>query len=133
MRHLLKSALTTIATIYIAYSLIPTVSFGIDPKNILLFSGGLWIISQVVNPIFSIILLPINLLTFGLVSFILNVAFIFALLNFLPGFSIQSYNFPGAEIDGIILPAYNFTQIYTIALFAFIVTMVQKVLHLIFE
>lgn len=133
MRHIFKSVLISIAAIYIAYSLIPTVNFGTDPKNILLFIGGFWLISQVVNPVFSIILLPVNLLTFGLVSFILNIAFIFALLNFLPGFSLQAYNFPGAEIDGIILPAYNFTQIYTIVLFALIATIAQKILHLIFE
>jgi len=133
MRHLLKSFIISASTIYIAFSLVPTVNFGQDPKNILVFFGGFWIISQVINPIFSIVLLPINLLTFGLVSFILNIAFIFALLNFLPEFSIKAYDFPGAKLDGVIFPAFSFTQIYTIAIFAFIVTIVQKILHLIFE
>ena len=62
MRHIIKSFLITVAIVYIAYIIVPTIDFGPDPKNILLFLGGLWIISQVINPIFSIVLLPINLL-----------------------------------------------------------------------
>ncbi|OGD83036.1 hypothetical protein A3J17_02470 [Candidatus Curtissbacteria bacterium RIFCSPLOWO2_02_FULL_40_11] len=118
---------------YIAYIIVPTIDFGPDPKNILLFLGGLWIISQVINPIFSIVLLPINLLTFGLLSFILNVAFVFGLMNFAPGFTVGAYNFPGANIEGVIFPSYNFTQILTVILLALIITISQKILYIIFE
>ncbi|OGE10862.1 hypothetical protein A3A60_02685 [Candidatus Curtissbacteria bacterium RIFCSPLOWO2_01_FULL_42_26] len=133
MRHYLKSILITVASAYIAYRLIPTIDLGFDPRAPLVIIGGLWIISQLISPIFSLVLLPINLLTFGLVSLIINIAFIFALLNFLPGAVIGPYNFPGADIDGIILPAMNFSQIATIVLVAVIITVVQKVLHIIFE
>src|SRR3989344_8429443 len=100
MRHIIKSFIITIATVYLTYSIVPTINFGIDIKNIALFAGGMWVISQLINPIFSIILLPINLLTFGFLQFVLNIAFVFALINFLPGFSIFAYNFIGANIDG---------------------------------
>jgi uncharacterized membrane protein YvlD (DUF360 family) len=133
MKHILKPIIIAAATAYIAYMLIPTINLGTDPKNILFFIGGLVVISQVVNPIFSIVLLPINLLTFGLVTFILNIAFVFALINFLPDFSISAYNFPGANLDGLILPQINLTEIATIVLVALIITIVQKTLHLIFE
>lgn len=133
MRHYIKSILITIATFYITYVAIPTISLGSDPKNILLFIGGLWIISQIINPIFSLVLLPVNIITFGLVSLLLNVAFVFALLNFLPGFSVSAYSFPGASIEGIILPPIAFNQITTIILAAAIITVLQKILHIIFE
>lgn len=133
MRHYVKSILITIASIYITYLVVPTISLGTDPKNILLFAGGLWIISQVIGPIFSLVLLPVNIITFGLVSLLLNVAFVFALLNFLPGFSVSAYNFPGANIQGIILPPMAFNQITTIILVAAIITLLQKILHIIFE
>ncbi len=133
MRHILKSILITIATVYIAFTLVPTIDLGTDPTNILVFIGGLWVISQVVSPIFSVVLLPVNLLTFGLLSLVLNVAFVFALMNFVPGFVVKAYNFPGVNIEGIVLPSYYFTQILTVILLALTITTIQKILHIVFE
>ena len=133
MRHYLKAIIISAASLYVAYTLVPTIKIGQDPKNILLLIGGVFIISQVINPIFSLVLLPINHLTFGLVMFILNIALFFALLNYLPGFVINPYNFGGSTVLGIILPPANFDRITTILLVAAIITIVQKSLHIIFE
>lgn len=133
MRHYLKQLIIAAIAFYSAYTLIPTVSIGEDPKNILIVIGGILLVSLVIHPIFSIILLPINLLTFGLVTFILNVALIFALIQFLPTFSIAPYDFPGANIGGFIIPAAGLNQITTILAAAIIITIVQKILHIIFE
>lgn len=133
MRHYFKSILITIASLYITKSLIPTISVGSEPKNYAMVFLGLWLISQIINPIFSLVLLPINLITFGLVSFLLNVAFVFALINFLPNFSVAAFQFPGAQIDGVILPSIYFNEIGTILLVAAVITILQKILHIIFE
>lgn len=133
MRHYLKQLIIATIALYTAYTLIPTVDLGQDPKNILVAIGGIFLVSIIINPIFSIILLPINFLTFGLVTFILNVALIFALIRFLPAVSIAPYDFPGANIGGFVIPAARLTQISTILVAAMIITIVQKILHLIFE
>ena len=133
MRHYLKSLIITSAALYLAYTLVPTINLGTDPKNVILVIGGLWIISQIINPIFSLILLPINLVTFGVISLILNIAFVFALLNFLPGFTISAYNFPGASISGVILRPTDFNQITATILAATIITLSQRILHIVFD
>ena len=133
MRHYIKSILLTLAAFFATKSLVPTISMGPDFKNTALVLLGFWIISQVVNPIFSLVLLPINLLTFGMVALILNIAFLFALINFLPGFSIGAYYFPGAQIQGVYISPFSFNQIETVILFAAILTFLQKILHIIFE
>lgn len=133
MRHYIKSFLITIASFYITVTAIPALAIGNDLKNVILFIGGLWIISQIIKPIFSLVLLPVNILTFGLVSLLINIAFVFALLNFLPGFSISAYHFPGATIQGVIFPPVSFNQIYTVLLIAASITLLQKILHIIFE
>ena len=133
MRHYLKSLILSAATFYIVYTFIPTISIGANPKNILLIIGGLFIISQIINPVFSLILLPINLITFGMISLILNGVFVYGLLRFFPDFVINPYNFPGANLQGIIIPPANFNQITTIFLVVIIITFLQKFFHLIFE
>lgn len=133
MRHYLKSIIITGASFYITKSAVPTINVGSDPKNYAMVLVGLWLISQIINPIFSLVLLPINIITFGFVSFLLNVAFVFALMNFLPNFSVSAYSFPGANIEGIILPPIYFNEITTVLLVAAAITVIQKLLHLIFE
>lgn len=133
MRHYLKQLITASIAFYAAYTLIPTVDFGQDPRNLFFFIGGILLISLIVSPIFSVVLLPINLLTFGLVTFALNVILVFALIQFLPGFTIAAYDFPGANIGGVIIPPAKLTQVSTILAFALVVTVVQKILHTIFD
>lgn len=133
MRHWLKTIIITIASFYITFTLIPAINLGSDPKNWALTLLGLWIISQIVNPIFSLVLLPVNILTFGLVSFLLNIAFVFALLTFLPGFSVNAWHFPGAQVQGVIFPPLFLNQIETVIAVALAITVLQKILHIIFE
>lgn len=133
MRHYIKQLIIAVVGFYVAFTLVPTINLGSDPQNILFAIGGILLISLVIHPIFSIILLPINILTLGLVSFVLNVALIFALIQFLPGFTVTAYDFPGANIQGFVIPPANLTQISTILAVAVIITTVQKILHIIFE
>lgn len=133
MRHLLQTVIITIVAFYVAFTAIPTINVGSDPQNLLVIVGGLILISALIKPVFTIVLLPINLITFGLLSLILNFAFFFALTRFLPGFSIGDYNFPGANIDGFIIPATYLSRIIAIAAIAAIVTLIQKLLEIIFQ
>ena len=133
MRHYLKAIIIAVLAYYIASTLIPTVNLGSDPQNILIVLGGILISQLIIHPIFSLVLLPINIITLGGVSFFLNIGLIYGFIKFLPGFSIGAYAFPGAYIQGFIIPPAYLNQIMAIITFAFIITIVQKILHLIFE
>lgn len=133
MRHLLQTIIITIVAFYVAFTVIPTINIGTDPQNLLIIVGGLILISALIKPVFTIILLPINLITFGLLSLVLNFAFFLALTKFLPGFSISDYNFPGATINGFVIPATYLTQMAAIAAIAAIITLIQKLLEIIFQ
>lgn len=133
MRHYLKSLIITAAAFYLVYTFIPAINLGNDPKNVLILIGGLWLITHIVNPIFSLVLLPINILTFGFVSFVLNIALLYAITYFQKDFYFLPYYFPGANIQGIILPSMSLNSIATLVLVAVFITILQKVLQFIFE
>ncbi len=133
MRHYLKALIISSIAFFAAYQFVPTIVIGNGPKNIAIVIGALLVVSLLLRPIFSLILLPINLLTIGSISLILNTALMYSLTIYLPGFVIKAFNFKGAEINGFILPPYVFNQLATIILVAAIITAVQKVLHIIFE
>ena len=133
MRRYIKSLIITAASFYLMLIAVPTLIIGSDPKNTAILIAGLWIISHIINPLFSLIFLPLNILTFGFISLLLNASFIFALIYFLPGFKVEPYTFPGANIDGVIIPEMFLNQILTIILIAFGITIISKILHIIFE
>lgn len=133
MKHYFKLVIITLISFYTAYILVPTINLGNDPQNILTVIGGLLLISLIINPLFSIVLLPINLITHGLVSLLLNIVLIFILLRILPGFDIAPYNFRGADISGFVIPAVKLSQTSAIIAVATIITLVQRVLHMVFE
>lgn len=133
MRHYLKALIISGVAFYAAYNLIPTVRLGTDPKNIAIIVGAIFITSLIIKPIFSLILLPVTFLTFGFLSLGLNIGLIFGLTKFLPGFSIGAYNFPGTNLEGFVIPTANLNQIEAIVVVALIITIIQKVLHIIFE
>ncbi len=133
MRHYLKTLIISAISFYLVITLIPTITLGANPQNWATAVGGVILTSIVIHPIFSIILLPINILTFGLLSLILNISLFLAYIKFLPEFSISAYNFPGANIQGFIIPQANLNQIETLVAAAIILTFSQKVLHIIFD
>lgn len=67
------------------------------------------------------------------VSLALNIAVIVALINFLPGVNVSAYQFPGANLGGVILEPMALNRIVTIIVIALIITLTQKALHLIFD
>lgn len=133
MKYYLRAIIIAAVSLYSAYLIVPTIVFGHDPKNILIILGALLVVSLLIRPIFSLVLLPINLMTLGSVSLILNALLMYGLTVYLPNFAILAFNFKGANINGFILPAYSFNHLATIILVAIIITFVQKILNIIFQ
>ena len=133
LKHYLRALIIAALSFYVAYTLIPTINIGNDIQNIYLIIGGLLAVSLIVKPIFSLILLPINILTFGALSLILNTALIFAFTKFLPGFSVSPYNFPGINFQYFIIQPASLSWFATIAAIGAVITIIQKLLHIIFE
>lgn len=133
MRYYLRKTVIAAIALYSAYSLIPTVKFGSDYKNVLLAIAAFVSVSLLIKPLFYLILIPINFFTLTLITYFLNILVAFALAFALPGFAISPFNFNGLNIEGFIVPAYSFSQTATILLFAALITLIQKLLHSIFE
>ncbi len=91
---------------------------------ILAFTG----IHLFIKPILKLIFGPLNFLTFGLVSLILDVAILYGLALFFPTLSFSAWSFPGATVFGIILPAYNLTLIHSIIISAISINFIRTFL-----
>jgi len=79
--------------------------------------GGaiLSVLFMIVKPILSIVTLPLNIITLGLFSFLINAIIFYLLTVFVVNISITAFDFPGFTFAGFVIPKF-----YVNNLFAFI-------------
>lgn len=63
-----------------------------------------------VKPILKLFFLPINLLSLGLLSWLINVAILYVLTLMVPQITINAWQFSGLSYQGFSIPSYYFTQ-----------------------
>jgi uncharacterized membrane protein YvlD (DUF360 family) len=57
--------------------------------------------------------LPLNLITFGLFSMLVNVGILYLISVFVPGFEIVAFKFEGYEILGFSIPAIQLNTFFS--------------------
>ena len=96
-----------IAFLSITY-FIPAAQFS-NNLEILFISAVIYaLLAMFLKPILSIVALPINFLTFGIFSWVVNVILLYLVSRFEPGFKIIAYQFPGFFYQGFVLPRVDF-------------------------
>jgi putative membrane protein len=115
--NLLKPIIVTAATIFSLAWFLPTVSFG-DYTTLLIASVVLALLQQIVKPILNILFLPVNVVTLGLFSVIINVALLWFATYLVPGFEIQSMILFGVELN----------QFFSLLVISFLISFLQTVI-----
>lgn len=77
----------------------------VDFTAALVVALALGVINALLKPVFLLLTLPINILTLGLFTFVLNALLIILVSNIVPGFTVDG--FLAAFIFGIVLSVVN--------------------------
>ncbi|MBI3954492.1 phage holin family protein [Candidatus Collierbacteria bacterium] len=120
MKTILRAVSVNLLTLYLADLLL--IGFTVPREGtILILSAFVWtILNKFIKPLLKLLLLPINLITLGLFSWVISVATLFLLTYFIRGISVQSFFFPGFTWNGFVIPtasvnlffSYLFTSIF---------------------
>jgi putative membrane protein len=86
--HLLKPIIVTFITLFLLSWLLPVINYS-DWLSLFLASLVLTILQKIVRPILGILFLPINIVTLGLFSWVLNVVILWLATYLVPGFEIK--------------------------------------------
>lgn len=65
----------------------------------------------IVKPVLNLITLPLNIITLGTFSFVINVIILYLLTLFVPNIEITSFTFPGFVYSGFIIPKIYFNLV----------------------
>lgn len=112
---LIKPFIVTAITIFIMAWVLPTVSYQ-SLTTLIIASIVLTLLQKVVRPILGILFLPINFVTLGMFSLVLNVAMIWLATYLVPGFEIKSMTLAGVELN----------QFFSLLVISFLITFLQN-------
>lgn len=106
MKSLTRHIFINYLVIYITSLVYP--GFSVLPVfKTLLTASVIWLLlNKIIKPIIKLLLLPINLITLNLFSWLVGLITLFLLQIFADGVSINSYNFPGFSYGGFALPSF---------------------------
>lgn len=95
---LLKPLIISCLTLFVLAYFLPTISY-MDWTTLVLATLVMTLLNKVAHPILKILFLPINIVTLGLFSIILNVALLWLVTYLVPGFHIEAMTLFGVEFS----------------------------------
>jgi putative membrane protein len=105
MRKKFRTALLAILSFLLIAYLYPGFSFE-STNSMALASVIFAFVYLFVRPVIKLLSLPLNIITFGLFSLLVNVAVLYLISVIVPGFEITAFQFQGYELFGISFPAF---------------------------
>lgn len=116
----MKSILNTAITLWVLSYFLPTIRFA-DWTTLLIASIVMVIVQKVIQPIVKLLFLPVNVVTLGLFSIVINVAMLW----------LVTYLVPGFEIKNTVLFGMHLNQFYSILFASIMIGVVQGFVTLI--
>ncbi len=119
---MLKHILITAITIALLAWALPTVSY-LSWVTLILASVVLTLLQKIAKPILKLLFLPINIVTLGLFSLVINVFLLWLATFLVPGFKIHAMTLAGI----------NLGHIGTLLFISFVISFIQSFLRKIFK
>lgn len=129
MKSLLRHFLMNLVALYVTTTILPGLTYSGGVKTLMLGSVGLMFLNMLIIPLLKIMFLPLNLLTLGLFTWVINVVALYLLTRFLPAFKIIPYSFPGGSINGFMIPAVELNVLQVAICASFLVGLISHFLE----
>lgn len=120
MKRILRHFVIDSVSIFLVSSVASGMVFEKGIETLLLTGLGLTIASLVAKPVINILLLPVNLITFGLFRWVAAVAVLYIVTLVVPGFRIINFNFGGYTSVWFDLPSIAFAGFLAYVAFSFL-------------
>lgn len=133
MKFILKRYLLTVVSIFITAQIIPAFSLNNGWYGLFYGSFILSIFFYIIAPILNLIMLPINLITLNLSSWIVQIIIFYLWTIVVAQMKITPWQFSGLHIGPIILSSVNLIKWQVIIILAIIFIILNKLLNWIFR
>jgi len=125
LRHYVIATFSLLAISKIAEGLY----FGQGLKTLLLAGIAVMVVSIVAKPIINILLLPINLITFGLFRWVASSVIIYLATLIVPSFKVIGFYFAGISTKWLDIPTFNLHGIWSYVGFSFLLSLITSFIY----
>lgn len=115
MKSIFRATLINASALFMLTQILPGVKVSGGLTTFVLGGFVLCILFKVLKPILSIISLPLNILTLGLASFLINVVLFYIATALIPGISISAFTLQGFSFSGFVIPTVNLNTLLAYA------------------
>lgn len=129
MKRILRHFVISSVSIFLASSTASGLVFEKGLETILLTGLGLTIASLIAKPVINILLLPVNLITFGLFRWVSAVAVLYIVSLTVPGFKIANFYFGGYTSLWIDLPVIALSGFLAVVAFSFLHSLISSFIY----
>lgn len=129
MKSLLRAFLFNFLSIYFAAIIVPGFVVKGGFITISIAAIFLTLLNFFVKPVAKLLFFPINLVTLGFFSWVINALILWLLVVFLPQLHATSWTFNGASFNGFSIPKFVFTPVLTIIVVSFTISLFTHILN----
>lgn len=98
-------------------------------ESLLLAGLGLALASLLIKPLINILLLPLNLVTFGLFRWVSSAVALYLVTLVVPGFKIANFFFAGFSSKWLDIPSFGFSGLLSFVAFSFAISVFTSIIH----
>ena len=128
MKRLFRSIVSYVFALWLTSAMIPSLSISGNRWGMLSAGFMLTILMIILKPLLSLIFLPINILTLGLLGWFVNVVVLYIWTVFVPNVRLVPWVFPGISIAGFIVPLVGLSYTWTLIVVSLVITAIVTVL-----
>jgi putative membrane protein len=129
MKRILRHFVIDSVSIFLVSSVATGMVFQKGIETLLLTGLGLTIASLIAKPVINLLLLPVNLITFGLFRWVAAVAVLYIVTLVVPGFSIAQFHFGGYTSVWFDIPVVAFTGFLAFLAFSFLHSLISSFIY----
>jgi len=133
MRKIIRHYVLDTFALYLASQLTSGMIFENGYQTLLLAGVALTITTMLAKPIINILLLPINLITFGLFKWVSSAIALYLVTMVVPGFKIIQFYFAGLATKFFDFPVISLEGILAYIGFSFLLSLITSLLFWIFR
>jgi putative membrane protein len=133
MKKILQHYLIDTFCLYIVSQLVSGIYFQKGLESLFLAGIGLTLATLVIRPVINILLLPLNLITFGIFKWVSSAIALYLVTLIVPGFKIVNFIFQGFSTKWVDIPSLNLSGLLALITFSFILSLFTSFIHWIFK
>jgi putative membrane protein len=133
IKKIIKIFAIEVLALYIVNQFVSGLFFGEGIKTFLIASFALGIAAYLVRPIVNLLILPLNLITFGFFRWLSSAVALYLVTLVVNQFKIEQFFFPGYENIWFSIPRIEVRGFLAIILFSFTLSILTSILNWIFK